>query len=140
MKPAKRIRIATLLRGMKYSARLSVSERRGRSMLRAAINFIDPMPTRAPENSMSAKLSSLQTAVTALHATAPVAQAIARLTFEVEAARFHLMRDLSKDRPAIIAVLGGTGTGKSTLVNLLLDARDHPITAASFRRTFTAGP
>ena len=37
----------------------------------------------------------------------------------------------------ITAILGGTGTGKSTLVNRLLDAN---LSAASFRRTFTAGP
>ena len=36
----------------------------------------------------------------------------------------------------LLAILGGTGTGKSTLVNRLLDAN---VTATSFRRTFTAG-
>jgi hypothetical protein len=36
----------------------------------------------------------------------------------------------------LIAILGGTGTGKSTLVNRLLGAN---VTATSFRRTFTSG-
>src|SRR5436305_1219229 len=51
------------------------------------------------------------------------------------AMRFHL-RDRA-DSPTIVTVLGGTGTGKSTIVNRLLGAE---VTAASFRRTFTAGP
>ncbi len=34
-------------------------------------------------------------------------------------------------------MIGGTGTGKSTLVNRLVG---HTVTAASFRRTFTSGP
>ena len=36
----------------------------------------------------------------------------------------------------LVAILGGTGTGKSTLVNRLLGAN---LTATSFRRTFTSG-
>lgn len=62
-------------------------------------------------------------------------QAIDRWRADAAAARFHLRRS-EKDAP-LVAVLGGTGTGKSTLVNRLLG---QSVTAASFRRTFTAGP
>jgi hypothetical protein len=53
------------------------------------------------------------------------------------ALRFHL-RDLTG--LPIVALLGGTGTGKSTIANRLLETEHEPVTAASFRRTFTAGP
>jgi hypothetical protein len=67
---------------------------------------------------------------------APAARAaIDRWRAEAAAVRFHLRR--KKNEPPIVAVLGGTGTGKSTLVNRLLGAN---LSAASFRRTFTAGP
>ena len=36
-----------------------------------------------------------------------------------------------------IAILGGTGTGKSTILNRLVR---HDLSAANYRRTFTAGP
>ena len=39
--------------------------------------------------------------------------------------------------PPLLVILGGTGTGKSTLLNRLLGAA---ISATSYRRTFTAGP
>jgi GTPase SAR1 family protein len=51
------------------------------------------------------------------------------------ALRFHLSSPDSI-KPITI-VLGGTGTGKSTLVNRLVGST---VTAASFRRTFTSGP
>ena len=56
--------------------------------------------------------------------------------------RFHLRsprqpRAESRVGVTLIAVLGGTGTGKSTLVNRLLG---QTVSAASFRRTFTSGP
>ncbi|MBC8105855.1 MAG: GTPase domain-containing protein [Anaerolineae bacterium] len=93
-------------------------------------------------NSVDSKLSALLTAVEALRASASstTAPAIERFSADLAAARFHLKRDVSKHEPIILAVLGGTGTGKSTLVNRLLDAEQHPLTASSFRRTFTAGP
>jgi hypothetical protein len=61
--------------------------------------------------------------------------ALDRWRGDCAATSFHLARQES--RPLIVAILGGTGTGKSTLVNRLLDAN---LSAASFRRTFTAGP
>ncbi|MBN1491589.1 MAG: GTPase domain-containing protein [Phycisphaerae bacterium] len=51
------------------------------------------------------------------------------------ALRFHLRG--SEHRSLLVAVLGGTGAGKSTLVNRLLG---REICATSFRRTFTTGP
>src|SRR3954468_18947847 len=65
----------------------------------------------------------------------PVAGAVDRWRSDADAIRFHL-RDDRADRPMLVAILGGTGTGKSTLVNRLLGAN---VTATSFRRTFTSG-
>ena len=66
---------------------------------------------------------------------APAMQEIfARWRADAAAMRFHLQR--GDDLPPIIAILGGTGVGKSTVANRLLDAR---LSATSFRRTFTAG-
>lgn len=57
-----------------------------------------------------------------------------RVWADVAATRFHLSGPAGKP---IIAIFGGTGTGKSTLVNRLFAAE---LSAASFRRTFTSGP
>ncbi|MEM1012167.1 MAG: GTPase domain-containing protein [Planctomycetota bacterium] len=57
-----------------------------------------------------------------------------------KAAGFHVASP--KDATPIIALVGGTGTGKSTLVNRLLDAPDRgddALVATSFRRTHTTG-
>jgi hypothetical protein len=54
---------------------------------------------------------------------------------DAAALRFHL--SIAGEMHPITAVLGGTGTGKSTLVNRLVG---HTVTAASFRRTYTSGP
>ncbi len=50
------------------------------------------------------------------------------------ALRFHLA---DAQASGVTVIVGGTGTGKSTLVNRLVG---HIVTAASFRRTFTTGP
>ncbi|HEX4054188.1 MAG TPA: GTPase domain-containing protein [Tepidisphaeraceae bacterium] len=86
--------------------------------------------------SLDKPLESLDAKVAALRARAPAgATAIDRWRADAAAALFHLRR---KDQhPLIVCILGGTGTGKSTLVNRLLDAN---LSSASFRRTFTAGP
>lgn len=64
-----------------------------------------------------------------------VATAVDRWRSDAEAIRFHL-GDAAEGRPMLVAILGGTGTGKSTLVNRLMGTN---VTATSFRRTFTAG-
>jgi len=63
-----------------------------------------------------------------------------RVKSDLSAAMFHLSRT-ETDKP-LLAMIGGTGTGKSTVVNRLLRTDDAPadLTATSFRRTFTAGP
>lgn len=48
---------------------------------------------------------------------------------------FHL--EGARERPLLVPVLGGTGSGKSTLVNRLIG---REICATSYRRTFTTGP
>jgi len=66
--------------------------------------------------------------------------AVERWLGDAAALRFHLAHGLRggrRDRPPIVAIVGGTGAGKSTLVNRLIGT---PLTATSFRRTFTAGP
>jgi hypothetical protein len=93
--------------------------------------------------SLDAPLAALIAAVGAVRANLVVEEALARaidrFTADADAARFHLRRP--SDAPLMLAVLGGTGTGKSTIVNRLLGApAAAPVTAASFRRTFTAGP
>ncbi len=47
------------------------------------------------------------------------------------------------DGPRLVVLLGGTGAGKSTLVNRLIGVTDRgegAIVGTSFRRTFTSGP
>jgi hypothetical protein len=82
--------------------------------------------------------SSLQSLDAKVEALRPRAgrhlAAIERWRADIAALRFHLARDQAG--PMLACILGGTGTGKSTLVNRLLDAN---LSAASFRRTFTAG-
>lgn len=86
---------------------------------------------------LDGSLERLERALVALRPRAfgGVAVAVDRWRSDAEAIRFHL-RDERGDRPMLVAILGGTGTGKSTLVNRLLGAN---VTATSFRRTFTAG-
>jgi hypothetical protein len=95
--------------------------------------------TRLPQmalnvSTLDSRLATLDERVGALASSCAIARAMERFRADCAAARFHLRRDDS--RPTLVAVLGGTGTGKSTLVNRLL-GRD--VTATSFKRTFTAG-
>ncbi|MGD1276364.1 MAG: GTPase domain-containing protein [Tepidisphaeraceae bacterium] len=66
------------------------------------------------------------------------AGAIDKWQADAAAAMFHLSR-VGRDEgaPILVCILGGTGTGKSTLVNRLLEAN---LSTTSFQRTFTAGP
>lgn len=58
---------------------------------------------------------------------------IDRWRADAAAVLFHLN---PSSRPPVVVILGGTGTGKSTILNRVLGAT---LSAASFRRTFTAG-
>ena len=86
---------------------------------------------------LAVPLERLDAAVLALlGGVAPkFAVVIERWRTDAAALRFHLRQTV--DWPTVTVVLGGTGTGKSTLVNRLVGT---DVTAASFRRTFTAGP
>lgn len=86
-------------------------------------------------------LSRLDALLVAAAPSLPAAArtAVERWRADSAAMRFHLRRDRrgGKSSLPVLAVVGGTGTGKSTLVNRLLGQN---ISAASFRRTFTSGP
>src|SRR5688572_9907559 len=97
---------------------------------------MQPMAWRS--DSLEARVGKVDDELATLRATGAdphVTTAITRWRADAAALRFHL-RDKGRP-PRVVAVLGGTGTGKSTLVNRLLGAN---VSAASFRRTFTAGP
>jgi hypothetical protein len=89
----------------------------------------------ARSQTLDGRLSALIEALGAMRTGGVPGQAIERFCADGEAARFHLTR--REDGPMIVALLGGTGTGKSTLFNRILGV---DLTATSFRRTFTAGP
>jgi hypothetical protein len=85
------------------------------------------------------KLHDALSRLAALVSTPPpgstlIAGALSRVAADVAATRFHLGGMPAKP---ILAILGGTGTGKSTLLNRIYGAE---LSAASFRRTFTSGP
>lgn len=82
------------------------------------------------------KVRQLDISVAALlpQARGPNRAAAERWRTDAAALLFHLRR---QPGPApLLVVLGGTGTGKSTLVNRLLE---QTVSATSFRRTFTSG-
>ncbi len=86
-------------------------------------------------STLDATLETLDQQLAALPALGgTVASAVGRFRADAAALRHHL-RDRG-DRPPIVAILGGTGTGKSTILNRLVR---HDLSAANFRRTFTAG-
>ncbi|MCC7351559.1 MAG: GTPase domain-containing protein [Phycisphaerales bacterium] len=72
--------------------------------------------------------------VAALRADPTLARAMQRWRADASALRFHL-RHRATVKPVIV-VLGGTGTGKSTVVNRLMGKE---VSATSYRRTFTSG-
>lgn len=84
---------------------------------------------------MNARLQGLATELDGLATYSPRYPALSRIRADLAAARHHVDRPAG-DKP-ILAILGGTGTGKSTLLNRLLG---KDFSAASVRRTHTAGP
>ena len=68
------------------------------------------------------------------HAAGRLRAAADRWRSDAAALLYHLRRSAAGK---MLVVLGGTGTGKSTLVNRLLGKE---VSATSFRRTFTSGP
>jgi hypothetical protein len=85
-------------------------------------------------SSIPSRLQSLDELLASLRVTGTIAESISRWTAASAALQFH--HEDHSHQPQTITILGGTGTGKSTLVNRLLN---QDLTAASFRRTFTAG-
>lgn len=88
-----------------------------------------------PVGRIEATLTELVSALTPHRRTA-----VERWLGDAAALRFHLAHGLRggrRSRPPLVAMVGGTGAGKSTLVNRLIGTN---LTATSFRRTFTAGP
>lgn len=61
---------------------------------------------------------------------------IDRIASDLDALEFQLTDHCG---PILVCVIGGTGTGKSTLINRLASTQGVALTAASFRRTFTSG-
>lgn len=89
-----------------------------------------------PSHRVAELLAELEQALAALRRPIPPAGAVNPDPENLSRAlRFHLSEP--SKRPILTAILGGTGTGKSTLLNLLVG---QEISATSFRRTYTAGP
>jgi hypothetical protein len=96
--------------------------------------YAPPMAIGGKRN-LESSLADLDSAVKGIRPRAGGALvALDRWRTESAAVLFHLRR--GDQRPMLLSILGGTGTGKSTVVNRLLSAN---VSAASFRRTFTAG-
>lgn len=91
----------------------------------------------AKNQSILNKISQLDNALTRLvdqYDISDWTNAVHRVRDELKVVRFHLNRQ--PDDPSVICLLGGTGIGKSTLMNRMMDAQ---VSASSFRRTFTGG-
>lgn len=83
-------------------------------------------------------LATLRNDVAALdRGSASPKASIERVLAEMAALTFHAEPG---GEVILVSLIGGTGTGKSTLTNRLLGAGANEVTASNFRRTFTAGP
>jgi len=90
----------------------------------ARFEKLDPLLTRLEQ-----LLASL-----GAHVSASARPAVERWRSDAAALRFHL--NPPRNAPLLTCVIGGTGTGKSTIVNRLLGVG---ASATSFRRTYTSG-
>ncbi len=85
---------------------------------------------------LAASVDALRASAFRLHESGNLVRAaVQRWCADADAVRFHL--DQPPAPPLLIGILGGTGTGKSTLANRLVEA---VVSGTSFRRTFTGGP
>jgi hypothetical protein len=89
---------------------------------------------RGRSDTLANRLATLEQEVARLRPEFVAAEALDRWRSDAQALLFHLGNDYR--HPPLVALLGGTGTGKSTVVNRLLEA---DVSATSFRRTFTSG-
>jgi hypothetical protein len=92
--------------------------------LAARLEKLDPLLTRL-ENLLSGLLA---------HVSPATRPGLERWRSDAAALRFHLHPP--RNAPLLTCVIGGTGTGKSTIVNRLLGVG---ASATSFRRTYTSG-
>lgn len=107
--------------------------------------FASPRPARSAtlvdrmnRQRLLSALSTLRTDLAPLDRSAACPRAaLERARAEMDALAFHA--EPGGD-VILVTLIGGTGTGKSTLTNRLLGAGANEVTASSFRRTFTAGP
>ncbi len=92
------------------------------------------MPLRS--ETLDDRLANLDTLIGgfSIDPSGAIGAAVDRFRADLAALRFHL--DEKRNHLPLVAVIGGTGTGKSTLVNRLLDAN---VCGTHFRRTFTSG-
>jgi len=96
---------------------------------------IDTLLSLQPDrNKLASRLAALLAGVDSLQLNGESRVPISRWRADARAAAFHLSDP--HGRPLLVALVGGTGTGKSTVLNRLLG---QSVSASSFKRTFTAG-
>src|SRR4029434_10881376 len=91
---------------------------------------------RDQRDTLASKLLTLEQELARLRPVHPAApdDPIERWRSDAKALQFHLRP--RGNHSLLLCVLGGTGAGKSTVVNRLLNMN---ASATSFRRTFTSG-
>src|SRR5215217_328741 len=92
-----------------------INERAPRNTRGELFLVYDPREVSVRAAAIDSKLQALDQLLLSLRTSGQLKDALGRWRAAAGALRFHL-RDRGK-RPPIVAVLGGTGTGKSTIVN-----------------------